>query len=591
MFVREKTSKNSDKIQVQIVENDRVDGKVVQTIVMHLGQSSDPNEIDKLKKLGNYYINFWKEEANPSLFPYSDTIDEEDKYNNLFEIQSEASHEKPVINKKAKTERLTDDDSQEENISKNIKSNKPNQVQLVNIYDLYEVERNIKGIHDVYGSLYKQLKLDTLMKDYQKRKASNEALYHMVLLRIASPNSKLESVEILREKFGIKISLDTVYRMMDNLDEDFEKRLKEHSLFLSEQLLHQKLDVVFYDCTTLYFESFTEDELKMCGFSKDLKFSQPQVVLGLLATPEGLPIGYHTFPGNIYEGNTLEIAIKNLEEKYKLNRIIFVADSAMFNKKNRAYLEGNGIRYIVGSRIKSSSKALKEKILDESNYRPSMNSGDKITISEIKLTNQRLIVSYSKKRALKDSSDRDKNLLKLMNKLSIDSSPKSFMSGNNRKKYIVVKGSEKVEIDLALIEQDARWDGLHGLITNIDDMSAEEILENYHGLWQIEDCFRVSKRDLAIRPIYHWTPKKIKAHIAISFMSLLLVRHLCYRVNLQYKKLSPEAIKKELLHSQESIIKNSSSGEKFALPSSETLHIKKLYNIVGKQYSNSIHKI
>ena len=81
---------------------------------------------------------------------------------------------------------------------------------------------------------------------------------------------------------------------------------------------------MFFDCTTLYFESFTEDELKSNGYSKDFKFNQPQVMLALLVTTDGLPMGYEVFPGSTFEGHTLERAINNLKAFYAINEVVFV---------------------------------------------------------------------------------------------------------------------------------------------------------------------------------------------------------------------------------------------------------------------------
>jgi len=116
--------------------------------------------------------------------------------------------------------------------------------------------------------------------------------------------------------------------------------------------LKERINVVFYDCTTLYFESFTEDELKEKGYSKDMKFNQPQVLLGLLSTREGLPIGYQLFPGSQYEGNALEKAIEKIKEKYEVEEVVLVADSGLLSEKNQAELEKNKMGYILGARIK-----------------------------------------------------------------------------------------------------------------------------------------------------------------------------------------------------------------------------------------------
>ena len=123
------------------------------------------------------------------------------------------------------------------------------------------------------------------------------------------------------------------------------------------------------------------------------------------------------------------------------------------------------------------------------------------------------------------------------------------------------------------------------MITNVKEKSAEVILDHYRGLWQIEECFRVSKHDLKIRLIFHWTSARIKAHVAIAFMSLVCVRQLEYRVALQYQKLSPEIIRNELIHVQLSFLKHRKTGVRYGIPSKVGQHAKKIYQIIGLRLS------
>ena len=146
------------------------------------------------------------------------------------------------------------------------------------------------GIHEVYGEIYQQLGMDKLLPRY-RYKASHDALFHCVMARIANPDSKRGSVKTLAEDFGVDLNLEKVYRMMDQLDDQRVGRLKHCVAQQSQSLLKEPLDVLFFDCTTLYFESFTEDDLKQNGYSKDCKFNQPQVLLALMVSKEGLAGG------------------------------------------------------------------------------------------------------------------------------------------------------------------------------------------------------------------------------------------------------------------------------------------------------------
>ena len=121
-------------------------------------------------------------------------------------------------------------------------------------------------------------------------------------------------------------------------------------------------------------------------------------------------------------------------------------------------------------------------------------------------------------------------------------------------------------------------------------MSAQEALQQYRGLWQVEESFRITKHDLKVRPIYHWTPDRIKAHLAISFIAFTCIRHLEYRVGLQYKKLSPESIREALIRVQSSILVDNKKG-KYVIPSQVSQDARKIYQVMGLSYSQTPYRL
>ena len=130
-----------------------------------------------------------------------------------------------------------------------------------------------------------------------------------------------------------------------------------------------------------------------------------------------------------------------------------------------------------------------------------------------------------------------------------------------------------------------RWDGLHGVITNVRDLSAAEIFARYRGLWQVERGFRVNKHDLKVRPIHHWTPRRIRAHLAIAYMAFSCVQHLAYRVRLQKKRsLSPEEIRNALLHRQCSILKHVHKPDRYVVPAAGTVEAELIYDALGLKF-------
>ena len=221
---------------------------------------------------------------------------------------------------------------------------------------------------------------------------------------------------------------------------------------------------------------------------------------------------------------------------------------------------------------------------------------DDIKVANFTLANGRkLVVTHSTKRAKKDYHDRMKGIEKLRKKLLKDKSVKSNLSNQGYKKYLQLQDTTQdknnktnskcdltITIDEEKIEADAIWDGLKGLIVNeTSTLSNEEILTQYNNLWQVEESFRITKHDLKIRPVYHWKPRRVKAHLAISYAAFMLARYLEHRVKVQYKKLSPSRIRNLLLGVQTSILVSQEKKIKYALPSNMKIDVKRIYNLMG----------
>ena len=560
MFVRIK-SKSKDKYNksVQLVESSRVNGKVVQTIVKHIGVAYNDEQLDELRLLAKSIQITLENVDKESLFQAEELIED---------LTLEGKYDQSIY---------SDEDYN------------------VDIRNLEEESRTITGIHDIYGKLYDELKVGSIIANPARNVSVAKIFKEMVISRIANPDSKRGSVAALEEKYGVEIDLDKVYRMMDKLDDIAIAKLNTLSYNKTKELFGDKIDVIYFDATTIYFESFTEDTgedaLKKNGYSKDLKFNQPQVVLALMVTKERLPIGYEAFSGDTFDGHTLIPSLKILREKYNIDNVVYVADSGMFNKNNLQeldQLEEHKFNYIVGARIKNISKSIKEQILNMNDY---LQLNEDIKVKNITLDNGRkLIVTHSLKRARKDKTDREKGIIKLREKLQKNRSVKTHLSTQGFKKYLQLEETkdEATSCDFTItlneekIVQDALWDGLKGLIVNKDSkLTNDEILTQYSNLWQVEESFRITKSDLKIRPVYHWKPSRVKAHLAISFAALFLVRHLEYRVKVQYKKLSPKKIKELLLSVQHSTLVDKTRKIKYAIPSKTNVDINKLYRIMG----------
>ena len=533
MFVRRKTSKNSPKIAIQLVESIRDGKKVKQKIIRHFGTALNEEEAKVLTRLA---IN------------YKDQLLRQSHQLKLFE--------------KADSESI-------ERLVESSKSVQPDRLD-VNLKNIVEEKRITTGIHQVFGKIFDNVGFNDVLKNPSRKKSSVKLLKNVVLGRIAQPLSKRSTARMLSEEYGINTHLTAIYRMMDYIDDDAIEKIQDKTYAYTKQLKGEELDVVFYDCTTLYFESFNQEGLMQNGFSKDGKFNQAQIILSILVTKQGLPVGYQVYAGNTFEGNTLEDAVKRIKEKYNIGEVVFVADSGLISKKNINELHTNKVSFIIGARIKNQNKEITAQILDKSDYKAidSKQHETGLLYKQIPINEDfTMTVTYSPKRAEKDKYDREKAIEKLKNKLQKSKNPKELLSSFGYKKFIKVKGEADLEIDEQKLKEAQKWDGLKGIISNTKTLTPLQQITHYSGLWQVEETFRISKHDVKMRPIYHWTNDRIKAHIAICFMALSCMRFAEYEIAARYKKISPAEIRYQLKQVQTSVLKDNSTNKLYALPS------------------------
>ncbi len=221
------------------------------------------------------------------------------------------------------------------------------------------------------------------------------------------------------------------------------------------------------------------------------------------------------------------------------------------------------------------------RILDINNYKPVqyLEDEDECRIGQFEYKGRRLIIRYSARRARKDAADRERAVDKLRKKLLKEKNPKGYMSNYGNRKYLKIEGATGIELDEEKIKQAGQWDGLHGVVTNAENLGEQEILKQYNHLWEVENAFRITKHDLKVRPIFHWKPRRVKAHMAISFVAYTLVKHLEYKVKLQYRKMSPEQIRQCLVRGQTSILFDVEKRIRYGLPSRLSREARKIYDI------------
>lgn len=389
----------------------------------------------------------------------------------------------------------------------------------------------LQGIEQisVYGPT---LLLGKLFDEIGFNQIEADLFKQLVLARLCFPVSKLKTTDYLSKYQFLNIDVQVVYRYLDkfyNHQKDFVQQISyQHTL----RILDNNISVVFYDVTTIYFESESEDDIRKTGFSKDGKHQHPQIVLGLLVSKGGYPLAYDIFSGNQFEGHTMLPIIDAFKSKYQLDKLVVVADAGLLSKENIKLLEQGGYEYILGARIKATDQKLKGQILSLG-----LNNGENSAIAMDE--NTKLIITYSDARARKDAYNRERGLMKLEKQIKSGKLTKASINNRGYNKFLQIQNEVKIAVNNQKIEADKKWDGLKGYITNTT-LTKEEVLENYKDLWQIEKAFRIAKTDLEIRPIYHRVQRRIEAHICIAFVAYKIYKELERQLKIKQSTLSAE---------------------------------------------------
>jgi transposase len=412
----------------------------------------------------------------------------------------------------------------------------------------------------VYKKIWNEFDLDSILTKLKESGKTqfdlNNACFLMTVQHLLEPRSKLGTYHHQDRYVQLPpVDLNHLYRSLDILWAHKET-LEEYLFRKNRHLFNLQVDVVFYDVTTFHFESVKADTLKDFGYSKAGKFNEVQVVLGLLMDCEGRPIGYELFPGNTFEGKTLEASLEKLERRFGIRRVIIVADRGLNSKFNLKKIIDKGYGYIVASRIKNMPKRIQEEILNSDGY-TELDPEENICYKVIDYLNQakdngkisklteKIIVTYSPARAKKDRADRErlveKAKLLLENKSRIKASSK-----RGGKKYLKGRGELNWVLDQEAIAKDERFDGYYGIQTSEKELKAQDVLDAYHTLWKIEESFRVMKSTLEVRPVFHWTELRIKGHFVVCFLAFLLERTLEFQLKKANISASPERIREAL---------------------------------------------
>lgn len=563
MYIRVTSTPNSPRKSVKIVESFREGFKVRQKMIHHVGIASTENEIEKLKQIAlewmaDEQIKRAKESGQLPLLP---EVSAQEQLKYLQEKQHKKKGRKPLMRLQELAEKTS-----------------------VNLNHLMEEQRVIEGLHDIAGHVFTQLGYDKSLLN----KNDTALLRDIILMRIANPGSKFSAQRLLANRFGRTHDLDAIYRMMDKLYPKISQ-IKTKTFQRAQVLIPEHMDVLFFDCTTLYFESTEVDDLRRFGYSKDHRFNTTQVVLALATNADGLPLGYELFEGNKAEVGTLLACLEAWKEKFSLGQVCFVADRAMMSEANIALLESHQCHYVIAAKLRSLPETLKEQVLSENHYQMSVLDNHLAWTGEFNYKNRRLIVSYKSVRAKHDATCRQNIVDKIKKTIGAKGDTQKLITNQGVKKFTTTQES-KTTLDEEKINHDALWDGLHGIITNIPEASHGELLGRYGRLWKIEESFRLNKHTLSMRPIFHYKQERVHAHIAICYMAFAVLRHMEYIINLR-QKVSPQVIIEELISVQASILQDVSTGKRYHMPGALTHTASKIYKAFDLVRERKIQEI
>lgn len=426
--------------------------------------------------------------------------------------------------------------------------------------EIVELGRYNYGYQQVYSKALTHYGLQAVMNRLNRKTKITFSLYDAVFLmlleRLQHPTSKLQNYNRQGEYLKLKhVELHHLYRALDILA-DHNHIIQQQIYQTGRNLFNSKLDVIFYDVTTFYFDSevVKEEELRQKGFGKDGKIGKTQILFSMMIDKNKNPIGYQVFKGNTYEGNTFEEALDVIKTRYHINQVIIVADRGMLSKSNVEKVLSRGYQYILGERLKSLPKSIKETLIDRSQYTNEwvhMDNQDKevkIEYTTLEVGDKTIISTYSEKRARKDKFKREEKIEQayklLKNSSKLNSKASRFYLKNN--------GNNTYTLDQEKIDQAAKYDGFIAISTN-SKVNVTTALDQYKQLYKIEQSFRSFKSHLELRPMFHWTDKRIEGHICMCYIAYTLQN---WVLNKNKGKLSESSLRATLDKMQVSLIQN-----------------------------------
>jgi DDE family transposase len=405
----------------------------------------------------------------------------------------------------------------------------------------------------VLDGLWRELAVDrTLQRLLRGRRLDGRAervIFAMVANRALEPLSKLAGSKWVSERAWIaelpELDEDSCYRSMDWLLE-VQEELCEAVYFATADLLNLEVDLLFFDTTSTYFErdepehdvvdedgNVVRPAFRVRGHSKDHRDDLPQVVIAMAVTRTGIPIRVWCWPGNTSDQELIRQAKDDLRA-WKLSRVVWVADRGFQSAENRRYLQRAGGHYILGEKLRGNDKEANAALARQGRYHTvAGNLRVKEVIIDDGTMRDRFVICHNPEEAKRDQQVREQLLAQIADQIAgTDSLPTAerhklygqLSAKRGYKRFLRQTKTGKLRIDRAAVNTEAHLDGKFLLRTSDPTLTAEDIALGYKQLLEIERAWRDMKTTLDLRPVHHRKEDRIRAHVLLCWLALLLIR-------------------------------------------------------------------
>lgn len=438
------------------------------------------------------------------------------------------------------------------------------------------VESRPAGVAWLLDGLWRQLGVDSaLAKVLGGRRFTTDVervLFALVANRAIDPMSKLATSEWACHDVALpgleSMDEDQAYRAMDLLvAADAQAQVQEAVFFAVANLLNLEVDLLFFDTTSTYFERDSEEDAEggflRYGHSKDHRPDLPQIVIGLAVTREGIPVRVWCWPGNTNDVTVLP-EVKDGLRGWRLGRVVTVVDRGFSSDANLAYLTRAGGHWIAGERMRDGSADALAALSRQGRYQ---RVRDNLRVKEVRVDAspaKRWIVCHNPAEAERDKAQRDAALARLGAELDAIAKSRARAAAKAKKtnkktsdethrkaecalrdhktlgRYLRQTSTGRLLIDRAAIRAEERLDGKYLLSTSDPDLSAEDVALGYKNLLEAERGFRDLKSTLELRPVFHRIEPRIRAHVLLCWLALLLIRVAERRCDTTWRRIATE---------------------------------------------------